>query len=174
ELAAAIARDGCLVSEFPLGTPARPGNFPRRNRLIRGMSRGVLVVEAAPASGSLTTARRALEQDRDVFAIPGSIHSPLSKGCHWLIKEGAKLVETADDVLRELKLEAGAGAPAPRLARSRDAVLDAFGFDAASLDQIVERTGLEAARVAARISMLELDGRLVPLAGGRFRRVKPS
>ena len=174
ELAAALARDGCLVSEFPLGTPARPGNFPRRNRLISGMSKGVLVVEAAPASGSLTTARRALEQDRDVFAIPGSIHSPLSKGCHWLIKEGAKLVETADDVLRELGFQPSGEAPRPRLARSGDAVLDAFGFDAASLDQIVERTGMDASCVAARISMLELDGRLVPLAGGRFQRVKPS
>jgi len=174
DLAAALARDGCVVSEFPLGTPARPGNFPRRNRLISGMSKGVLVVEAAPASGSLTTARRALEQDRDVFAIPGSIHSPLSKGCHWLIKEGAKLVETADDVLRELGMQASGAAPAPRLARSCDAVLEAFGFDGASLDQIVERTGMDAASVAARISMLELDGRLVPLAGGRFQRVKPS
>jgi DNA processing protein len=173
-LAAALARDGCLVSEFPLGTPARPGNFPRRNRLISGMSKGVLVVEAAPASGSLTTARRALEQNRDVFAIPGSIHSPLSKGCHWLIKEGAKLVETADDVLRELGFEASAEAPAPRLARQRDPVLDAFGFDAASLDQIVERTGMDASRVAARICLLELDGRLVPLAGGRFQRVRPA
>jgi DNA processing protein len=173
ELAAALARDGCLVSEFPLGTAARPGNFPRRNRLISGMSKGVLVVEAAPASGSLTTARRALEQDRDVFAIPGSIHSPLSKGCHWLIKEGAKLVETADDVLAELGLQAPGASPAPRLARSPDAVLEAFGFDAASLDQIVERTGLDASRVAARISLLELDGRLMPLPGGRFQRVKP-
>jgi DNA processing protein len=170
-LAAALARDGCLVSEFPLGTEPRAGNFPRRNRLISGMSKGVLVVEAALGSGSLTTARRALEQDRDVFAIPGSIHSPLSKGCHWLIKEGAKLVESADDILLELGWQPQASAGrAPR--RARDAVLASMAFDPVSLEQLAERTELPVAELAARMSKLELDGRIAALPGGLFQRIE--
>ena len=176
-LAAALARGGCLVSEFPLGTAPRAGNFPRRNRLISGMSKGVLVVEAALGSGSLTTARRALEQDRDVFAIPGSIHSPLSKGCHWLIKEGAKLVESADDILRELGWGSLAPAPAAKAARAapeaRDAVLATMAFDPVSLEQLAMRTGLAVAELAARISRFELEGRVAALPGGLFQRIDP-
>jgi DNA processing protein len=177
DLAAALERDGCLVSEFPLGTPPRPGNFPCRNRLISGMSLGVLVVEAALPSGSLTTARSALEQDREVFAMPGSIHSTLSKGCHWLIKQGAKLVEGAEDVLAELRWEppsppaAAQGPAAERPAAERDPVLRAMGFAPMSLDQIAEQARLDVARVSARVSRLEIEGRVAALPGGMFQRV---
>ncbi len=177
ELAAALERQGCLVSEFPLGTPPRPGNFPRRNRLISGMSLGVLVVEAALPSGSLTTARSALEQDREVFAMPGSIHSTLSKGCHWLIKQGAKLVEGAEDVLAELRWEAASRpastqpATAECPATERDPVLRAMGFAPMSLDQIAEQARLDVARVSACVSRLEIEGRVAALPGGRFQRV---
>lgn len=172
ELAHALAEKGCLISEFPLGTPPDPGNFPRRNRLISGLSRGVLVVEAALPSGSLTTAQCALEQGRDVFAIPGSIHSPLTKGCHWLIKEGAKLVESADDVLKEL------GCAVPKASskssadgeETADPLLEAMGFAPISIDQMAERTGLGAAKLAARLSRLEIEGRIAALAGGWFQR----
>jgi len=170
-LAAALERDGCLVSEFPVGTPPRPGNFPRRNRLITGMSLGVLVVEAGLPSGSLTTARHALEQGRDVFAMPGSIHSPLSKGCHWLIKEGAKLAECALDVLEELRWERGAQAVEAAAPDDRDGLLNAMGRDPVSLDQLAKRSGLGAASVAARISALELEGRVAALPGALFQRI---
>ena len=172
DLAAALARDGCLVSEFPVGTAARAGNFPRRNRLISGMSKGVLVVEAALASGSLTTARRALEQNRDVFAVPGSIHSPLTKGCHWLIKEGAKLVENAGDILSELGWPAQPANDCIDERASRDAVLDAMAFDPVSLEQLAERTGFAMPELAARITRLELQSRIAALPGGRFQRVE--
>jgi DNA processing protein len=171
DLAHALAGDGCLVSELALGTPSAAGNFPRRNRLISGLSRGVLVVEAARPSGSLITARLALEQGRDVFAIPGSIHSPLSKGCNDLIKQGAKLVETADDILVELgwasKADAG---PAPQCERLHP-MLEAMGHAPASLDQIAQRTGAGAARVAAQLTRLEIDGRIAALPGGLFQRL---
>jgi DNA processing protein len=171
-LAHALAEKGCLVSEFPLGTAPLPENFPRRNRLISGLARGVLVVEAGLPSGSLTTAKYALDQARDVFAIPGSIHSPLTKGCHWLIKEGAKLVESASDVLEEL------GCAAPKASAKSDAdedeavdpLLDAMGFAPISMDQIAERTGLGAAKLAAQLSRLEIEGRVAALAGGWFQR----
>lgn len=174
ELAARLAAEGALISEFPLGTPAREGNFPRRNRLISGLSRGVLVVEAAMRSGSLITARLALDQGRDVFAIPGSIHSPLSKGCHWLIKQGAKLVESADDIACEIGWQAGARTPDPVDAPAADPVLDAMGDAPVSLDQVVERTGLEARRVAAGLSRLEIEGRVAALAGGLFQRLETT
>lgn len=175
DLAHALADSGCLVSEFPLGTRSIAGNFPRRNRLISGLSRGVLVVEAAPRSGSLITARFALEQGRDVFAIPGSIHSPLSKGCHELIKQGAKLVESADDVLDELagvKREPEDGETKPR-EQPRNPLLEAMGFAPITVDQIAQRTGLGAAALSAQLSQLEIEGRVSALAGGWFQRVDP-
>jgi DNA processing protein len=172
-----MAQEGCLVSEFPIGTPPLAGNFPRRNRLISGLSKGVLVVEAGMPSGSLSTARLALEQNRDVFAVPGSIHSPVSKGCHWLIKQGAKLVECADDVLLELGMTPSGAASSKIVSpseRNADPVLDALGFAPATLEQLALRTGLDAARLTARMSMLEIDGRVVPLPGGAFQRVAPA
>lgn len=163
-----IAERGALVSEFPLGTPPVTSNFPRRNRIISGLARGVLVVEAAISSGSLITARAAAEQGRDVFAVPGSIHSPLSKGCHALIKEGAKLVETVQDVLGELQ-------PAPTSASSapvtNDALLDHMGYDPCNVDILCERSGLTADKVSAILLQLELAGRVTSLPGGRYQRV---
>lgn len=172
DLAHALATKGCLISEFALGTPPDAANFPRRNRLISGLSRGVLVVEAAFPSGSLTTAKCALEQGRDVYAIPGSIHSPLTKGCHWLIKEGAKLVESAQDVLEELgcpRVQPSCASD-PLEEEDRDPLLDAMGFAPISIDQIAERTGLGAAKLAAQLSRLEIEGRVAALAGGWFQR----
>lgn len=169
-LARAMSESGCLISEFAVGTPSSAGNFPRRNRLISGLSRGVLVVEAAMASGSLITAKCALEQGRDVFAVPGSIHAPLAKGCHWLIKEGAKVVESADDILEELGM-APVGAGVVEAGES-DPLLDAMGFVPVSIDQMAQRFGLDAATLAARLSRFEVEGRVAALAGGWFQRVK--
>jgi len=172
ELAHRIAARGGLLSEFPPGTPPRDFHFPQRNRLISGLSQGVLVVEATLHSGSLITARYAGEQGRDVFAIPGSIHSPLSKGCHKLIREGAKLVETAQDVLEEM----GLAPPAPGLQSaegdpmSEGAVLDALGGDPADVDTLVARTGLAADEVVVQLTELELQGDIAPLPGGRWQR----
>jgi len=172
DLAHRIAAEGGLLSEFPLGTPPREKNFPRRNRLISGLARGVLVVEAALASGSLITARYAGEQGREVFAIPGSIHSPLAKGCHKLIREGAKLVETAQDILEELgmgtkgtPLQSTAGAPI-----SESALMAALGNDPADIDALVARTGLPADAVTAELTELELAGIVASLPGGRWQR----
>ena len=175
-LAHRLAESGGLLSQFTLGTTPLPGNFPRRNRVISGLVRGVLVVEATPASGSLITARFAAEQGREVFAIPGSIHSPFSKGCHRLIKDGAKLVETAQDVLDELGLgPAGTSVPgtadqsSPRGEAGR--VLAALGHDPAGVDMLAERTGLAAGAVAVALVELELAGQVAPLPGGAFQRV---
>jgi len=168
-LAHAIAERGALVSEFPPGTPPREWNFPRRNRLLSGLSQGVLVVEAALRSGSLITARYAGEQGREVFAIPGSIHSPLSKGCHKLIREGAKLVETAQDILEELGV-APARASAQEEATRESPVLDALGNDPADVDALMARTGLPADAVAVALLELELAGTVAPLPGGRWQR----
>lgn len=178
-LAAAIARKGLLISELPVGTPPVPHNFPRRNRLIAALARGVLVVEAAAQSGSLITARIAAELGREVFAIPGSIHSPLARGCHRLIRDGAKLVESASDILDELRWsEAGVPASAPRdaadLSAAGQAVLAALGHDPAAIDALMLRTGLDAGEVAAVLLELELAHRIERLPGGRFQRLGAS
>lgn len=195
-LAREIAASGAVVSEFPLGTPPLQHNFPRRNRLIAGLAEGVLVVEAALGSGSLITARLATETGREVFAIPGSIHSPLSRGCHRLIRDGAKLVETAEDVFEELRGRLGWPAPVVTPAkghRRRGAepatpaepplqaalaldgetarVLEAIGHDPVDLDTIAARCGLTVDALYAILLPLELEGRLAQLPGGRFQRI---
>ena len=175
----AIAARGLLLSELPLGTPPVANHFPKRNRIITGLSRGTLVVEAALASGSLISARLASEQGREVFAIPGSIHAPQSRGCHFLIRQGAKLVETAQDIAEELPAPAPveattqhAAPPSPAAApATADPVLDALGFDPCSLDQLVMRSGWDAAHLQARLLELELDGHVAALPGGWFQRV---
>jgi DNA processing protein len=176
ELAAEIAHRGLLVSEFALGTPAIAHNFPRRNRLISGLARGCLVVEAAIASGSLITARSAADQGRDVFAIPGSIHSPLAKGCHALIKSGAKLVESADDVLAELAgFQALARASTLAPAASNDTgLLAVMGHDPVDVDSLCERAGLSPEEVTAQLLRLELDGRVTALPGGLYQRLEKA
>lgn len=174
DLARMIAADGLLLSEFALGTPPVAGNFPRRNRILSGLSLGCLVVEAAIGSGSLITARLAGEQGRDVFAIPGSIHSPLSKGCHALIKQGAKLVETARDVLEEL----GWGTPGPNqegthrevLSDDDEALLKVVGYDPVDLDSLCDRSGLAVDKLSAQLLQLELAGLIVTLPGGLYQR----
>lgn len=170
-LAHRIAEQGLLLTEFPLGTPPLPEHFPMRNRIIAGLARGTLVVEAALPSGSLSTARAAVEAGREVFAIPGSIHSPQSRGCHALIKQGAKLVESAEDILGELDWQRRSEAPtAAASGRHGDAVLDALGHDPATLDALAARTGLGAAELNARLLELELDGAVARLPGGLFQR----
>lgn len=190
DLAHRLAQEGALVSEFPLGTPGRAANFPRRNRIISGLSRGCLVVEAAIASGSLITARLAAEQGRDVFAIPGSIHSPLSKGCHQLIKQGAKLVESAEDVLGELgvssvttastrstRSRSGTSGKVSRVTedaeslRSLEKLLDALGHDPVSIDELVRRTGRAAEDIQAQLLELELAGTVAVMPGGKVQRL---
>ncbi|MEO7725800.1 MAG: DNA-processing protein DprA [Burkholderiales bacterium] len=173
-LAHELASKGTLVSEYPLGTPPLASNFPRRNRLISGMSLGCLVVEAALQSGSLITARLANEQGREVFALPGSIHSPLAKGCHVLIKQGAKLVDDANDILEELKL---AGRPstlraAPELAAEETLFLNQLGYEPCALDNLCVRTGLGADAVSGLLLELELRGLVERLAGGRYQRLR--
>jgi len=172
-----IATDGLLLSEFALGTPAHSSNFPRRNRIISGLARGVLVVEAALFSGSLITARLAAEQGREVFAIPGSIHSPVAKGCHALIKQGAKLVENADDVLQELSgsaispsISPSRSAAKPAAVEEEHELLTHLGHDPASMDQLCGRSGLTPQEVSAMLLTLELDGKVASLPGGRYQR----
>lgn len=179
ELAHRIAASGLLISEYPLGTPPLATNFPRRNRLIAGLSRATLVVEAALKSGSLITARLASEQGKDVLAIPGSIHSAQSRGCHALIKQGAQLVESAEDVLEEF----GAGFAINRVAEKDDvarlegvndtegSLLQALGYDPVSLDALQARTGLPTADLQAQLLSLELDGVVTRLPGGMFLRM---
>ena len=184
-LAHRIARQGMLISEFPLGTPPLTANFPKRNRIISGLSRGTLVVEAALQSGSLITARLAAEQGKEVFAIPGSIHSPQSRGCHALIKQGAKLVEVAQDVFEELRLAPtgpGSAADAAQalpeggeaeetVCTSENPLLAALGFDTVSLDALQARTGLDTAHLQAGLLELELGGQVARLPGGLFQRM---
>jgi DNA processing protein len=171
-LAHRIASEGVLISEYAPGTPPLAQNFPQRNRIIAGLARGTLVVEAALQSGSLITARQAAEYGREVFAVPGSIHSPLSRGCHALIRQGAKLVESADDVLEELLGQPGlAAAEAEPLTSGRDdPVLRALGHDPATLDALCARTGWSAAELSARLLELELDDRVARLPGGLYQR----
>ena len=198
DLAHEIAeRGGALVSEFPTGVPPLAEHFPRRNRIIAGLSLGTLVVEAALRSGSLITARYAAEQGREVFAIPGSIHNPLAKGCHQLLRQGAKLVETAEDILEELGALAGAAreatpvdtaldqwtaaadeaAPADGIAPAQPvdgeyrALLDAMGYDPTPIDVLVERSGLTPEAVSSMLLVLELHGDVASSAGGLYARV---
>ena len=178
ELAQRIAAQGLMLSEFALGTPPLTPHFPVRNRLIAGLSRGTLVVEAALQSGSLITARLAAESGREVFAIPGSIHSPQSRGCHALIKQGAKLVETAQDVLEEISPQLTPQADAKRQIRpsdiADDPLLVALGHETSTLDQLCARTGRDAAELTARLFELELEGRVVKLPGMQFQVVTGS
>jgi DNA processing protein len=173
ELAHRIAGQGLIISEFPLGTPPLTANFPKRNRIISGLAQGTLVVEAALKSGSLITARLAAEQGKDVFAIPGSIHSPQSRGCHALIKQGAKLVESAQDVLEELRLPGAADRPVT--AATDDLVasplLSALGFDPVGLDALQARTGLSTAELQSQLLALEMAGDVARLPGGLFQRM---
>jgi DNA processing protein len=172
-LAHRIAQDGLLLTEFDIGMPPLPPNFPLRNRIIAGLSRGTLVVEAALPSGSLSTARAAVEAGREVFASPGSIHSPQSRGCHALIKQGAKLVESADEILGELNWHAVSLRETVRSqtpAVAGDPLLAALGHDPASLDALSARTGYGAAELNARLLELELDGQVARLPGGLFQR----
>ena len=187
ELAHQIVQRGALISEFPPGVSPLPGNFPRRNRIISGLSVGTLVVEAARGSGSLITARLASEQGREVFAIPGSIHNPLARGCHALIREGAKLVETAQDVVEELAAllggllhEATAPAqsapangaetdpPAPQWDADYQRLLTALGYDPTPIDRLIEHCGLTADAVSSMLFLLELEGYVSSLPGGRY------
>ena len=174
KLAAELAARGCLLSELPLGTPPDRLNFPRRNRLISGLVRGVLVVEAALQSGSLITAFEALRQNRDVFAVPGSIHATLSKGCHKLIQEGAKLVESADDILSDFGMASACTGSGMRHFGDAhgDALLAALAVRPLSIDELAQRTGLEAATLAARLTRLEIQGTVQSIPGARFQRVK--
>jgi DNA processing protein len=168
----AIRSRGLLLSEFALGTPGIAHNFPRRNRIIGGLARGVLVVEAALRSGSLITARLAAEAGREVFAIPGSIHSPTARGCHRLIKDGAKLVESAQDILDELHIDFKAvDSRAPRPAAHR-ALLQALGFDPVDLDTLAVRTGRDAGSLAAELLELELAQDVERLPGNRYQRLR--
>jgi DNA processing protein len=168
----AIRSRGLLLSEFALGTPGIAHNFPRRNRIISGLARGVLVVEAALRSGSLITARLAADGGREVFAVPGSIHSPTARGCHRLIKDGAKLVESAQDILDELRIDARvAESRAPRPA-AHEALLAALGFDPVDLDTLAARTGRDAGGLTAELLELELAQDVERLPGNRYQRLR--
>ena len=174
ELAHQLAQQGAIVSEFALGTPSLAQNFPRRNRIISGLARGVLVVEAALRSGSLITARLAGEQGREVFAIPGSIHSPQAKGCHRLLKQGAKLVESAQDILEELGFSAPVSASSPDAETSPKTHLEfirQLGHSPCAIDALVSRTGLTAERVCAILLELEMSGRVASLPGGLYQAI---
>ena len=171
ELAHRLVAQGAIVSEFPLGTPPKTGHFPRRNRLISGLSVGVLVVEAALESGSLITARLAAEQGRDVFAMPGSIHSALSKGCHRLIKQGAKLVESANDILEELGGRLAVPKTDPPSEEGTDPLLDVLATGPMALDQLAECLGLTVDALSVRLLSAEMAGMIARLPGGLYQRI---
>ncbi|TNC97562.1 MAG: DNA processing protein [Gallionellaceae bacterium] len=168
ELAHQLAQHGTIISEFPLGTPPLASNFPRRNRIISGLSEGCLVVEASLQSGSLITARMALEQGREVFAIPGSIHSPQSKGCHSLIKQGAKLVESAQDILEELGFASGSS---KINAEDEHPLFTHLGYDSIDIETLAQRSGLTIPELSAILLQLELDGVVATLPGGLYQRI---
>ncbi|MEY2919455.1 MAG: hypothetical protein RL261_760 [Pseudomonadota bacterium] len=182
-----VGRQGVIVTDLPIGTPPLKQNFPRRNRILSGLAVGTLVVEAALQSGSLITARLAADQGREVFAIPGSIHNPMVRGCHRLLRQGARLVESVDDIFAELEPiigemkriaqenpQPGADLRAPSLDKEYEILLDALGFEPAGLDILVVRTGLKAGAVASMLLILELDGRVQQQPGGRFSRRLPG
>lgn len=179
-LAERILSQGAIVSEFPLGTQPRPEYFPQRNRIITGLSLGTLVVEAGLKSGSLISARHAMEQGREVYAIPGSIHNPLARGCHRLIRDGAKLVETAQDILEELAPQLSQvtvidSVPAnaeTALDADQTALLQAMGFDPIGLDQIIQVSGLNAQAASSMLLILELEGYLHKEPGGLYQRIR--
>jgi DNA processing protein len=177
-----IANDGLILSEFTPGTPPKAGHFPKRNRLISGLSKGTLVVEAAMKSGSLITARSAMEQNREVFAVPGSIHNPQTKGCHWLIKQGAKLVEGAADIVEELDLPRHIGLNlSTAIAKfnereenftedlNSDPLLASVGYEITPIDMVVSRSKLSTDVVLTRLTMLELKGLVSAVPGGYLR-----
>ena len=183
-LAHQIVEQGALISEFPIGTEVRAGHFPRRNRIISGLSLGTLVVEAALRSGSLITARLAMEQGREVLAIPGSINNPLARGCHQLLREGARLVESAADILEELadripapslpeKPEKDLPTNPDELDQDHANLLEKMGYDPISIDQLVQHCGLTAEEVSSMLLIMELEGRVAALPGGFYQRLKP-
>jgi len=179
QLAHNISRNGAIISEFVLGSAPKANHFPRRNRIISGLSLGTLVVEAAKRSGSLITARHALEEGREVFAIPGSIHNPLARGCNELIRQGAKLVETAEDILEELNLfvaevEQDSTMPtdASALERTHQNILKFVAYSPTSIDTLVEETGESAEVIASTLLLLELQGYVESAAGGHYYRIK--
>lgn len=178
QLARDISLNGALISEFPLGTPAKARHFPQRNRIISGLSIGLLVVEAAQKSGSLITARNAIEQNREVFAIPGSIQNPLARGCNALIREGAKLVETTQDIIDELKhFSSAATTPnlettIPTLDSEHQVLLNSVQFSPTSIDSLVQTTGLSVETISSMLLVLELQGFISAIAGGCYIRIK--
>lgn len=171
KLQQSIAERGLLLSEFALDAPPLSHNFPKRNRVISGLARGVLVVEAALSSGSLITAKQAVEQGRDIYAIPGSIHSPLSRGCHALIKQGAKLIESAGDILEELSVPWGPDPKSNAAPSTVNRLLNEMGYDACGIDTLCVRSGLTPESVSAMLLQLELEGKVSMLPGGKFQRL---
>ena len=166
-----IEMNGAVISEFPLGAAPTTHNFPKRNRIISGLSRGVLVVEAAVSSGSLITARQAAEQGRDIYAIPGSIHSPLSRGCHALIKQGAKLVESAQDILEELRMPGFLIVSKQKIDAPSHPLYEHMGHELCNVDTLCQRSGLTPETVSAMLLQLELEGRVEALPGGQYQRL---
>ena len=183
KLAHDIAKNGALVSEFPLGAPPERWHFPARNRLISGLSLGTLVVEAARRSGSLITARLAGEQGREIFALPGSIHNPLSRGCHELIRQGAKLVETAGDIVAELgplvghmldlTVETGAAEPVSELGEEYVGLRKLLSHDPVTIDELEKQSGLTIDQLSSMLLILELHGEVESLSGGRYVKKEP-